>query len=464
MREAGWKGSCTRNLSTVTTEVVRHHADAFVALPSVRKWAIDTCDAADPVAALCSGLVQAHGAWNAFEAVGLEIAAERESFVWRHQMHPHVLEGVAMTRAMRILWQRWLESRGQAPASIWLDARTYRPEVGEGLSTDRLIGMTSAAYASALGGPDSLEVLPHDSGDGMASSEGKRWARNIQHLMREEAGLHRVFDPMGGSRVVETWTASLVERLGMPLKNVCSHDGALTALPCSWRRATRPRAVRPGSGPFPRRVRTLRCTPRVRGPFGSMRDSQRRKLRMRSTAPIWLRAKKGLSVAFDLATHRGYDSDHPRVSGDVGMAGVAIDSVEDMKRLFEGIPLDRMSVSMTMNGAVCPFWRFTSLRQKNKASNPHNWRVPFKTTFSRSSWCGIRTSTRHRLPCASSPTSSGTRRSTCQNSIPSQSPATTCKKPARRRRWSLRIRWLTGWNTCALASQQDLILTLLPRA
>ncbi|MEZ5808674.1 MAG: methylmalonyl-CoA mutase [Zhengella sp.] len=64
--------------------------------------------------------------------------------------------------------------------------------------------------------------------------------------------------------------------------------------------------------------------------------------------------QKGLSVAFDLATHRGYDSDHPRVVGDVGKAGVAIDTVEDMKILFDGIPLDRMSVSMTMNGAVIP--------------------------------------------------------------------------------------------------------------
>ncbi|HRQ30306.1 MAG TPA: methylmalonyl-CoA mutase [Saprospiraceae bacterium] len=68
--------------------------------------------------------------------------------------------------------------------------------------------------------------------------------------------------------------------------------------------------------------------------------------------------QKGLSVAFDLATHRGYDSDHPRVKGDVGMAGVAIDSVEDMKTLFDGIPLDKMSVSMTMNGAVIPIMAF----------------------------------------------------------------------------------------------------------
>ena len=68
--------------------------------------------------------------------------------------------------------------------------------------------------------------------------------------------------------------------------------------------------------------------------------------------------QKGLSVAFDLATHRGYDSDHERVMGDVGKAGVAIDSVEDMKVLFDGIPLDQMSVSMTMNGAVLPIMAF----------------------------------------------------------------------------------------------------------
>lgn len=70
------------------------------------------------------------------------------------------------------------------------------------------------------------------------------------------------------------------------------------------------------------------------------------------------KGQKGLSVAFDLATHRGYDSDHPRVVGDVGKAGVAIDTVEDMKKLFDGIPLDQMSVSMTMNGAVIPIMAF----------------------------------------------------------------------------------------------------------
>ncbi len=105
--------------------------------------------------------------------------------------------------------------------------------------------------------------------------------------------------------------------------------------------------------------------PFVRGPYASMFTNRPWTIRQYagfSTAEESNRfyrkalaaGQKGLSVAFDLATHRGYDSDHPRVEGDVGKAGVAIDSVEDMKILFDGIPLDVMSVSMTMNGAVIP--------------------------------------------------------------------------------------------------------------
>ncbi|MDU0371042.1 methylmalonyl-CoA mutase [Hymenobacter endophyticus] len=80
--------------------------------------------------------------------------------------------------------------------------------------------------------------------------------------------------------------------------------------------------------------------------------------------------QKGLSVAFDLATHRGYDSDHPRVEGDVGKAGVAIDSVEDMKVLFDQIPLDQMSVSMTMNGAVLPILAFYIVAAEEQGVTP----------------------------------------------------------------------------------------------
>jgi methylmalonyl-CoA mutase len=101
-------------------------------------------------------------------------------------------------------------------------------------------------------------------------------------------------------------------------------------------------------GPYPTMYVTQPWTIRQYAGFSSAEDSNafyRRNLAA---------GQKGLSIAFDLATHRGYDSDHPRVAGDVGMAGVAIDSIYDMRTLFSGIPLDRMSVSMTMNGAVLP--------------------------------------------------------------------------------------------------------------
>ena len=80
--------------------------------------------------------------------------------------------------------------------------------------------------------------------------------------------------------------------------------------------------------------------------------------------------QKGLSIAFDLATHRGYDSDHERVASDVGKAGVAVDSILDMKILFDGIPLDRMSVSMTMNGAVLPVMAFYIVAAEEQGVKP----------------------------------------------------------------------------------------------
>lgn len=101
-------------------------------------------------------------------------------------------------------------------------------------------------------------------------------------------------------------------------------------------------------GPYSTMYRTKPWTVRQYAGFSTAEESNAFYRRNLS------KGQKGLSIAFDLATHRGYDSDHPRVVGDVGMAGVAIDSIYDMRILFEGIPLDKMSVSMTMNGAVLP--------------------------------------------------------------------------------------------------------------
>ena len=109
----------------------------------------------------------------------------------------------------------------------------------------------------------------------------------------------------------------------------------------------------PGQAPFTRGVKATMYAGRpwtIRQYAGFSTDEESNAFYRRGLAA----GQQGVSVAFDLATHRGYDSDHPRVEGDVGKAGVAIDSVEDMKILFDGIPLDKVSVSMTMNGAVIP--------------------------------------------------------------------------------------------------------------
>ncbi len=117
-------------------------------------------------------------------------------------------------------------------------------------------------------------------------------------------------------------------------------------------------------GPYPTMYVTNPWTIRQYAGFSTAEDSNafyRRNLAA---------GQKGLSVAFDLATHRGYDSDHPRVKGDVGMAGVAIDSIYDMRTLFDGIPLDRISVSMTMNGAVLPIMALYIIAAEEQGVGP----------------------------------------------------------------------------------------------
>ena len=167
--------------------------------------------------------------------------------------------------------------------------------------------------------------------------------------------------------------------------------------------------------------------------------------------------QKGLSVAFDLATHRGYDSDNPRVAGDVGMAGVAIDSVEDMKLLFDGIPLGEMSVSMTMNGAVLPVMAFFIVageeqgvprdaahrhdpeRHSERVRGPQHLHLPARTAR-----------------CGSSPTSSLIARRRCRSSTRSRSAAITCTRPGRRRCRSSPTRSPTAWNMSACAKADGL--------
>ena len=146
------------------------------------------------------------------------------------------------------------------------------------------------------------------------------------------------------SRAGDAATSSRVTPEGLPVKQLyTAADTAGLDFIDGW-----PGIAPFGRGPYPTMYTNQPWTIRQYAGFSTAEDSNafyRRNLAA---------GQKGLSVAFDLATHRGYDSDHPRVTGDVGMAGVAIDSIYDMRTLFAGIPLDQMSVSMTMNGAVLP--------------------------------------------------------------------------------------------------------------
>ena len=245
-------------------------------------------------------------------------------------------------------------------------------EASEG--RNNLVRQAIRTASAALGGWDSIDAgTPEVPGENVPKDVpgGAKWSRNLLHMWRAEAGLGEV------EAVVSPLVDVMAEGL---IRGACAYLEL-------WKSESAGSIAAGGPGPWDL-PSSVRCEPSeavgqstlvedsvpgmhpfLRGPYASMYTSRAWTVRQYagfSTAEesnaFYRRnlaaGQKGLSVAFDLATHRGYDSDHPRVSGDVGKAGVAIDSVEDMKRLFDGIPLDTMSVSMTMNGAVLPIMAF----------------------------------------------------------------------------------------------------------
>ncbi|WP_437930618.1 methylmalonyl-CoA mutase [Sorangium sp. So ce291] len=214
-----------------------------------------------------------------------------------------------------------------------------------------------AMMAALAGGADDLVIAPPE-----------RLLGNARVILREEARFDAAESPAAGSWYIEQLTRSLArsalrqldEAAELPEPGAAPSDDAAP-----------PEHVGFSAG----------IPPFLRGPYTSMyvvRPWTIRQYAGYSTAEesnaFYRRnlaaGQTGLSVAFDLATHRGYDSDHPRVVGDVGKAGVAIDTVEDMKILFDQIPLDRMSVSMTMNGAVLPIMAFYIVAAEEQGVRP----------------------------------------------------------------------------------------------
>jgi len=301
---------------------------------------------------------------------------------------------IAKLRAARHGWARIVSGLGGSPeASRMLIHAVTTPAAHEGEEPHTsILRYTVAACAAVLGGCDSLTVLPFDGGKVEFS---RRLAVNTQRILREECQLAGVADAAGGSWFVESLTKELAEaawKEAGPALGEVAHAPAPSASAASSSKDQPAEEtmehirVKPVYGPSDRAACpqlgfTAGLVPYLRGPYPTMYVVRPWTIRQyagfstaRESNAFYRRnlaaGQMGLSVAFDLATHRGYDSDHPRVVGDVGKAGVAVDSVEDMKVLFDGIPLDKMSVSMTMNGAVIPIMAFYIVAAEEQGVSP----------------------------------------------------------------------------------------------
>ena len=289
---------------------------------------------------------------------------------------------LAKLRAARHGWARIVSALGGSPESARMVIHAVTVPAGRDGEEPHtnILRYTVAACAAVLGGCDSLTVLPFDGGGADLS---QRLALNTQHILREECLLAGVADAGGGSWFVESLTSEIAEEAWKQARSALG-DLADAPAPAAGPAPSEGAAdsgetmehitVKPAYGPTdrancPQLGFTAGIPPFLRGPYPTMYVVRPWTIRQyagfstaRESNAFYRRnlaaGQMGLSVAFDLATHRGYDSDHPRVVGDVGKAGVAVDSVIDMKTLFDGIPLDKMSVSMTMNGAVLPIMAF----------------------------------------------------------------------------------------------------------
>ena len=240
---------------------------------------------------------------------------------------------------------------------------------------DHLLKQTTQSLAAIIAGADALSGKRK-----WASNASTRISRNIGNLIKHESKLGAIQNASDGSYFIDYLTDQMIQLL-WDNKNEVGETTFEEVF-----NTTKKEPVKYAHSDFGAGV-----APFLRGPYATMyavRPWTIRQYAGFSTAEesnaFYRRnlaaGQKGLSVAFDLATHRGYDSDHQRVSGDVGKAGVAIDSVEDMKILFDQIPLDQMSVSMTMNGAVIPILAFIC-GCKNKGFLPNNFLAPFKMIY-----------------------------------------------------------------------------------
>ncbi len=269
-----------------------------------------------------------------------------ESLVLQSSIEKSFFHEIAKLRALRLFWAKHVKGE-LTIVSSW---HHYENRYSNG-SDNYLIEQTSQALSAFLGGSDFIDFGPN----------ANRNAQNIAHIINLETITSDWVDPTSGSYSIEWLTQKL-------LNGLAEKTGLEAPSPTQ------------NKDRFPHEKFGAGAPPFLRGPYPSMYTERPWTIRQYagfSTAEasnaFYKRnleaGQKGLSVAFDLPTHRGYDSDNLIAVHDVGKAGVAIDTVKDMKRLFEGIPLDKMSVSMTMNGAVIPILAFYIVSAKEQGVN-----------------------------------------------------------------------------------------------
>ena len=295
---------------------------------------------------------------NAFKE-GIE---NKEKIQFHFEINSNYFLEIAKLKAFRILWE---EKIGTTPFILASSSLNNKEQE---YPYNNIIRSTTECMSAIFGGANAIMINSYNHSFEIPTDFSERIARNQQTILRKESYFNKVSDPTKGAYYIDYLVNELLKEYN--LQNTNTEEIINKSIWISPEQiAIKKQYTKEDAKEVEHLDFAAGIAPNLRGPYSSMyvmRPWTIRQYAGFSTAEAsnefyrknLAAGQKGLSVAFDLATHRGYDSDHERVVGDVGMAGVAIDSVEDMKILFNQIPLDKMSVSMTMNGAVLPILAF----------------------------------------------------------------------------------------------------------
>lgn len=350
-----------------------------------------SCDGANYTKQLASGLSELSNITSALQKNNISLQSILNNCSFTLTIGTDYFAEIAKIRALRLLVGQFAQSKEyKLPLSeihIHCDGTSFSNKQYE--PHENIIKGTISAMSALLGGANAIKTIPEDNKNAMQH----RIAQNISSILKEESYFGKVADPVAGSYYIsnlvnkivkKVWTQYSKQEIKADSFNILDKKNSDTIFE-KW---TSPEKIEIAPVFTKESLKETEHTnfsagisPYLRGPYSTMYATRPWTIRQyagfstaKDSNAFYRRnleaGQKGLSVAFDLATHRGYDSDHERVTGDVGKAGVAIDSVLDMKILFDKIPLGKMSVSMTMNGAVIPIMAFFIVAAEEQGVKP----------------------------------------------------------------------------------------------